>query len=212
MCSLQINIIIIDFQLRVGVGWFTTQVGPRARSRFIFFMIVIICAHSDISRDGRWMQRGVAAPTIPQQAYDTINPQPIHCHFCQYSVFITPWIQLMRGTTVRDGLWVICWPKHVALWDWFNTRKARIKTPLLPFAISITGRGRVCGGAALGRHRPKVGTSARWMWCSIRLGHTETKRDRYHPSCLASRLSCGGRQPASTGRRVRCGRTRAAGN
>lgn len=135
MRPLQINIIIIDFQLRVGVGWFTTQVGPRARSRFIFFMIVIICDHSDISGDGRWMQRGVAVPTIPHQAYDTIDPQPIHCHFCRYSVFITPWIQSMRGTTVRDGLQVICCTKHVALWDWFNTRKARIITPFLCFLL-----------------------------------------------------------------------------
>lgn len=85
--------------------------------------------------DGRWMQRGVTVPTIPHQAYDTINPQPIHCHFCQYSVFITPWIQSMRGTTVRDGLQVICCTKHVAWWDWFNTRKARIITPLLCFLL-----------------------------------------------------------------------------
>lgn len=66
------------------------------RFSFYLFMIVITC---DLQRrpvefrDGGGVGGGV--PQNPHQTYDTINPQPIHCHFCQYSVFITSLIRSM---------------------------------------------------------------------------------------------------------------------
>lgn len=138
MCPLQINIIIIDFQLRVGVGWFTTQVGPpRSFSFYLFYDRHYLRSFWHFRGRQVNAERGCASYESPPGLRHNQSPTyPLS--LCQYSVFITAWIQSMRGTTVRDGLRVICCTKHVALWDWFNARKARIITRLLCFLLPLS--------------------------------------------------------------------------
>lgn len=190
---------------------------PRSFS-FYVFMIVIIRDHTDISRDAGRMQRGAEVPKNLHQTYDTINPQPIHCHFCQYSVFITELIRSIRGTTVlyceRWSSEEICRAKDVALWDRFIMRRATMFFVFFFFPLNVLQWHRVCGGWAPGRHRPEVGNSC-LLNVVFSAAWTCEAAARQTSSIMSGRasLSRGGRQPASAGRRVRCGRGgREAGN